>query len=473
MLAQIRPALIITAREVRDQFRDWRIIFPVLGLTLFFPFLMNFTAQQILGFVSQYGATIIGERLVPFLLMIVGFFPISVSLVIALETFVGEKERSSIEPLLNTPLKDWQLYLGKLLSATVPPLVASFLGMGVYLLGLSLNQVQLPSLDLMGLIVVLTIVQALVMVSGAVVVSCQTTSVRAANLLASFIIIPIALVIQGESVVMFWGDYQTLWFVVLGMVVLTALLIRVGIAHFQREELLGREIDVLNFRWGWRVFKRIFTGGVKNIGEWYSCEIPRTLRSHSRSILICVGIAAAGAVIGAYQVQRFYIPIDGANNQILQERIKDLTNIWPVFSIAPVATIWWQNLRAMLIGFLLGIFSMGIFGMLPLILSMGVMGYIVGLLQINGFSAILLIVGLLLPHCIFEIPAAILATAEVLHSGAVLASPAPGKTVGEVFIESLANWTKIMIGIVIPLLLLAAMVEAWVTPRIAAILLHF
>ena len=55
------------------------------------------------------------------------------------------------------------------------------------------------------------------MVAGAVVVSSQATSIRAANLLASFIIIPMALLIQGESVIMFWGDYHTLWWVVLGL----------------------------------------------------------------------------------------------------------------------------------------------------------------------------------------------------------------------------------------------------------------
>ena len=36
------------------------------------------------------------------------------------------------------------------------------------------------------------------MVTGAVVVSSQTTSTRAANLLASFIIIPMTLIINGE-----------------------------------------------------------------------------------------------------------------------------------------------------------------------------------------------------------------------------------------------------------------------------------
>ena len=73
--SQIMQALVITRREVRDQFRDWRIIFPILGLTIFFPFLMNFTTAQVLQFVNRYGASIVGERLVPFSMMIVGFFP--------------------------------------------------------------------------------------------------------------------------------------------------------------------------------------------------------------------------------------------------------------------------------------------------------------------------------------------------------------------------------------------------------------
>ena len=249
MFDQFQPAWFIARREIRDQFRDWRIIFPILGLTIFFPFLMNFTAKQILGFVQRYGANIIGERMVPFLLMVVGFFPISVSLVIALETFVGEKERGSIEPLLNTPLKDWQLYLGKLLSATVYPVLSSYIGMGFYLTGLYLNGITLPPSNVLLLVVVLTTVQALVMVTGAVVVSSQATSVRAANLLASFIIIPVALLIQAESVVMFWGSYDSLWWVVFGLIVLGLLLARVGLVHFRREELLGREIDVLNVHW--------------------------------------------------------------------------------------------------------------------------------------------------------------------------------------------------------------------------------
>ena len=229
------PVLVITRREVRDQFRDWRILLPILLLTLFFPALMNFTAERALRFVEDFGAAVIGERLIPFLLMIVGFFPVSVSLVIALESFVGEKERRSIEPLLSSPLSDGQLYMGKLLAAILTPLMASYLGITVYLVGIHRELGWVPDTVLLTQILLLTSVQALLMVSGAVVISSQTTSVRAANLLASFIIIPMALMIQGESVIMFWGRYKILWWVIAGLVVVSGLLVRAGVAHFSRE----------------------------------------------------------------------------------------------------------------------------------------------------------------------------------------------------------------------------------------------
>ena len=68
-------ALIVTRREVRDSFRDWRILAPIVILTFLFPFLAQFVASQFADFVSSYGAELIGERTIPFLLMIVGFFP--------------------------------------------------------------------------------------------------------------------------------------------------------------------------------------------------------------------------------------------------------------------------------------------------------------------------------------------------------------------------------------------------------------
>lgn len=466
MFNAIYPALVIVRREVRDQFRDWRIIFPIVGLTLVFPFIMNWTAREMLDFTAKYGATIIADRLVPFLLMVVGFFPISVSLVIALESFVGEKERSSIEPLLNTPLRDWQLYLGKLISATVPPLISSYLGMAVYLGGLLINHVALPEGQIMFQVLILTTVQAVMMVAGAVVVSTQATSVRAANLLSSFIVIPAAFLIQWESLVMFWGNQATLWWVVLGVVVLTGLLMRVGLAHFRREELLGREIDVLKFRWAWGVFKRAFTGGAKNPIDWYRQEIPPTVKRLALPAVVVALLSLAGLFIGGSLVEQYPFLIPGERLEKAGESLSELMDVLPLGGGGSVLLILWQNVRVMLLELVMGVFTFGVLGVVPLMATMAVTGYLIGILTANGIT-IAPVAALLLPHGIFEIPAALLATAAVLRAGAVLAAPTPGKTIGEVWLGTLADWCKVMAGLVIPLLILAAAIEIWVTPRIA------
>jgi uncharacterized membrane protein SpoIIM required for sporulation len=471
MLADLRPAFIITRREVRDQFRDWRIIFPVVVLTLIFPALMNFTAGQLVGFVERYGASVIGERLIPFLLMVVGFFPISVSLVIALESFVGEKERRSIEPLLSSPLSDVQVYLGKLLAAMVPPLIASYLGIGVYLVGVFLQVGWRPPPVLLIQILLLTTVQAVVMVSGAVVVSSQTTSVRAANLLASFIIIPMALLIQGESVVMFWARYDVLWLAILGLIVIAGLLIRTGVAHFNREELLGRELDTLNFKVGFRVFLTAFTGRARSPRQWYRLEVLPTLRR----LFIPIGMMVLAQILaiwaGAREAHQFVLPTEIVNLDHLNGGfIKGLEAI-SFFSPSGVGIVWFHNLRSILLATLAGIFSFGVLGIIILMLPLALISYIMVNVAGAGFSPWLFITGLVLPHGLLEIPAIILAGAAILGLGGTLAAPAHDCTIGEAWLHALADWAKIMVGLVVPLLLGAALIEVFVTPRLAILLL--
>ena len=109
----------------------------------------------------------------------------------------------------------------------------------MYLVGLKVFRNWQPPFELLVLVVLLTTAKALVMVSGAVVISSQTTSVRAANLLASFIIIPMALLVQGESLIMFWANYPVLWWILAALLVVNVLLVRMGLHLFDREELLG------------------------------------------------------------------------------------------------------------------------------------------------------------------------------------------------------------------------------------------
>jgi uncharacterized membrane protein SpoIIM required for sporulation/ABC-type transport system involved in multi-copper enzyme maturation permease subunit len=471
MLNSLRMALVVTRREVRDQIRDWRIVLPIVILTIFFPGLMNFTAREALNFVGQYGAPIIGERLIPFLLMLVGFFPISISLVIALESFVGEKERHSIEPLLTSPLSNGQLYLGKLLAAMVAPLMASFLGILVYLVGIRLQIGWIPPLDLLLQMIALTTVQAILMVSGAVVISSQTTSVRAANLLASFIIIPVALLVQGESIVMFWGRYDILWWVIFGEGLIAWLLVRMGISHFNREELLGRELDTLSFRWAWQVFKRDFFGKARSPWTWYGSEVAPTVKGMAAPILGMIVLLFFATAAGVSQASVFHLPLQPFSLGRLDQGVVQGMESMHLFSTSDIVTVWYHNLRAIVLATLLGFFSFGVLGLIVLMVPVMLIGYLLASVAMIGFSPFLLFGALVLPHGIFEIPAMLLSGAAILRMGATLATPNQDETIGESWLRSFADWAKIMVGVVLPLLLAAAFMEVIVTPRIAMMVL--
>ena len=294
MLDDLRMIGLVAGRELRDQLRDWRIMLPLMILTLAFPFLMNEVAAQAVAFFAKYGTTLIAYRLVPFSVLIIGFFPITISLVVALESFVGEKERGTIEPLLNSPVANWHLYCGKLLAGIVTPLLASYISIGVYLAMVSQQKLQLPSPYGVALLVMLTTGHALLMVSAAIVISVQATSVRAANLLASFVVIPVAIMMQGESVLLFWGTDRVLWLAIAAVVIMAGLLVRLGLAHFEREYLLGRELDTLSSRWITQTFWASFRGGATSVAGWYRLQTSIMARRLALSVLIIAMIAVAG-----------------------------------------------------------------------------------------------------------------------------------------------------------------------------------
>ncbi|MFN2145724.1 MAG: stage II sporulation protein M [Anaerolineales bacterium] len=461
----------IASREVRDQFRDWRITSPIIFLTAVFPFLIGYVSSEVVQFVRSYDANIVAEHLIPFFMLVVGFFPVTVSLVIATESFVGEKERLSIEPLLSSPLEDWQLYLGKLVAVMAPPLFGAFIGMTVYGLMVMQNFGILLDVPLLLLAVFLTIAQASVMVSAAVVISVFSTTVRSANLLSSFIVVPMAFLIQWEAVVMFWGDFEDLWWVVLGLIVLSVLFTRLGVSHFNREELLGQEFDTLNPRWLLQLFWTSFKGEADSLAGWYRIEIPKALKRISKSVLV-MGLLLIGAVIignllaGVYVFPEEWVQIEGGRFGFGQEE-----QLLDLVSSETAVMLWLHNLRAMLMSSAAGMVTFGILGVLILLVPIGLISYLEVPMAAAGVPAWKFLVGLVLPHGLFEIPAILLLGGALLNIGVSLVTPNKGESILDGLVRSLGEWAKIMLGLVIPLMLVAASVEAMVTPRIAIWLL--
>ena len=468
MFNKLKLVWLVAGRELKDQFRDWRVLTPMIILVLCFPFLMNEFAKQTVNFLNQYDANLILDRLVPFSIMIIGFFPITISLVVALEAFVGEKERGTIEPILSAPLDDWQLYFGKLLVGVATPLVASYLSIFLYLIMITRQGLEMPSFSVMVQLFFLTTAHATLMVSAAIVISVQSTSVKAANLLASFIVIPVAILMQGEAVMLFWGNEQVLWLAVAGVMIISLLLIRVGIAHFEREYLLGREIDTINLGWIWRTFWKNFIGGAHSFGEWYWRVLGSAMRRITPAIIATVLIAVVSIWMGydwiIINVSQTVALASPENIQKIANRASEIPDLSGLQGKINAPFLFLNNTRAVTLIFFAGLFSFSVLGVLLYMVNIGLIGGMFALMQLLGIHPWPIFLAGVVPHGIFEIPALIIGSAVVLYMGVAIVTPQTGKSMGEVILELLADWTKIFLGLVVPLLAVAAVIEAYITP---------
>lgn len=470
MFNKLRLVWLVAGRELKDQFRDWRVLMPMIILVFCFPVLMNEFAKQTVDFLNQYNANLILERLVPFSIMIIGFFPITISLVVALEAFVGEKERGTIEPMLSAPLDNWQLYFGKLLVGVITPLVASYFSIAFYLVLVARQDLVMPPFITMLQLILLTTAHATLMVSAAIVISVQSTSVKAANLLASFIVIPVAILMQGEAVMLFWGNDQVLWLAIVGVMIISLLLIRVGIAHFQREYLLGREIDVINLRWVWRTFLKNFVGGAQSLGDWYGRVLGTALRRIAPALLVVALIAGVSLWMG-YDWIMVNVPValskaSPENLQKLSDRVREMPDISNLQESINAPFLFLNNTRAVTLIFFAGLFSFSVLGVLLYMVNIGIIGGLFGLFQLLGLQPWPIFLAGVVPHGVFEIPALMIGSAVVLYMGVAIVTPQTGKSMGEVILELFADWAKIFIGLVVPLLAVAAMIEAYITPTL-------
>ena len=458
----------VAQREFTDQFRDWRIVVPMFLLVTLFPFIADDTTRQAVSFMNRFGGDLILDNLIPFVVLVIGFFPLSFTLVVALESFVGEKERGTIEPLLSSPIEDRHMYLGKLLVGITTPLVFSFASIGIYLILVSRREVTFPSAYMLTLIFLLTFAHAVLMVSAAIVISVQATTIRAANLLASFVVVPVAFLLQGETILIFWGNEDVLWFAIIGVTLLASLLVRLGLSHFRREYLLGREIDTINLKWIGRTFSSRFRGRALSIWDWYRTELPISLRELRKPLLIVVGLGLIAGLVSYFWVVTnvpTYLELSPERVSEFRTFIADnLNNIDSLGERLPAPVLFLHNTRTTVIFLLLGLISFGTLGLTLFIGNIALVGGVMGAAYLVGYSPLLAFGAGILPHGIFELTAIFIATAAVLKVGAQLVTPQPDKGLGEILLIALADWLRVFVGIVVPFLAIAAVIEIYLTP---------
>jgi len=202
-----RKAALVAQRDLRDAVSELRLILAMVALTVAIPIGSAIGIRTLAAF---GGGTAVVERLSLVGAFFVVFIPASFSLVLALESFVGERERTTLEVLVSTPLKESEIYAGKVVAVLAVSLGLCYGGLLVYCLAV------FPGTDFfpLGILIALalsTICQVAAMVAGAVIISLNARTMRAANVMASFIILPMSVVLQVEAALILLGRSEFLW----------------------------------------------------------------------------------------------------------------------------------------------------------------------------------------------------------------------------------------------------------------------
>lgn len=149
--------------------------------------------------------------------------PIMASSVVAANSFVGEKERKTLESLLLSPIDMLSLFVGKVLSAFIPAILITL--MIFILFGISVNlfayplyhEIIFPTWDWMLLISWVVPAVSLFVILFNVLISAKVKGFQEAYQLGSVIVIPIAILIVSQLTGYFFLSTWRLF--VIGMIV--------------------------------------------------------------------------------------------------------------------------------------------------------------------------------------------------------------------------------------------------------------
>lgn len=178
--------------------------------------------------------------------MLFMMLPLIIPVNIAAQSIVGEKTLRSLEPLLATPITTAQLLIGKNLAATVPAVLATWAGFGVFVAGAGFIAHSSEAVEallapawLFGIFAVGPLL-AVLSVNFSLLVSSQVNDARVAEQISALVVLPITALFIGQlagavlidrSIILVMGALVALADV--GLLLLTVRL-------FQRETILTR-----------------------------------------------------------------------------------------------------------------------------------------------------------------------------------------------------------------------------------------
>jgi ABC-2 type transport system permease protein len=181
------------------------------------------------------------EMLILFMMM-----PLIIPVNIAAYSVVGEKTTHSLEPLLATPIKTFELVFGKNLAAVIPAVLATWISFGIYLIGAwiivqnpLLFSALLDPIWLMAVIIIGPLL-AVLSVNFSVLVSSRVNDPRVAEQLSAVIILPLLALFFGQMTGLFILNKNIILWTAMAILLIDILMVYLSVRLFDRETILTR-----------------------------------------------------------------------------------------------------------------------------------------------------------------------------------------------------------------------------------------
>ena len=171
--------------------------------------------------------------------------PVAIPVTIAAYSVVGEKTTHSLEPLLATPITTLQLLAGKAIAAMAPAILATWISYIIFLIGTRLmvdNAVFAQLIDPMWLLAIFIVgpLLALLAVCFSLMVSARVSDPRVAEQLSALIIMPLILLVIGQSVGLILINTQIILIIGIIVTIFDVILLMITVQLFERETILTR-----------------------------------------------------------------------------------------------------------------------------------------------------------------------------------------------------------------------------------------
>lgn len=201
-------------------------------------------AEQVAGMTPEQTATVLllGYLLAPLFLIM----PLMFAGIVGSESFVGEKERKTLEALLYTPASDRELFLGKVVASVIPAIALSLLSFAAYAIVLNIvgwptmGRVWFPLPHWWPLMLWVAPAVATLGMAASVIVSSHVSTFMEAYQFSGALVLPLIVLVIGQFVGVI--SLTVGFMLLLGLIiwVIDAALIRTGIRIFRRSELIAR-----------------------------------------------------------------------------------------------------------------------------------------------------------------------------------------------------------------------------------------